>query len=104
MFGVIWALAVIGIGLRLWAGTRFRRVRVAIYLLMGWTAVAFAVPFVRAVSTEALILVAAGGLAYTGGVVFYVWHRLPWHHVIWHLFVLAGAALHFCAVFFHVFR
>ena len=98
MFGLIWSLAVVGICLRLWAGTRYRRVRVAIYLFMGWTALLFVVPFVRAISSEALVLVAGGGLAYTGGVAFYVWRSLPYHHVIWHVFVLVASGLFYAAV------
>jgi hemolysin III len=47
-------------------------------------------------------LLLAGGLAYTGGIVFYVWHRLPYNHAIWHLFVLAGSILHFFAILFYV--
>jgi hemolysin III len=43
-----------------------------------------------------------GGLAYTLGLGFYVWRRLPYHHAIWHVFVLAGSIAHFFAVFFYV--
>ena len=49
-----------------------------------------------------LILLLAGGLAYTLGSVFYVWRRLPYHHAIWHVFVLAGSIFHFFAVLFYV--
>ena len=40
----------------------------------------------------------AGGLAYSLGVPFYVWRRLPYHHAVWHVFVLAGSAFHYAAV------
>jgi len=49
-----------------------------------------------------LVLLAAGGLAYTGGVAFYKWRRLPYHHAIWHGFVLAGSTLHYFAVLLYV--
>jgi len=45
-----------------------------------------------------IALLAAGGLAYSGGVVFYLWRRLPYHHAVWHAFVLAGSAFHYAAV------
>ena len=48
----------------------------------------------KSVSHRALIL---GGLAYTLGVVFYAWRRLPYNHAVWHCFVLAGSACHFTA-------
>jgi hemolysin III len=40
---------------------------------------------------------AAGGLAYSFGVVFFAWKRLPFNHAIWHLFVLAGSLCHVVA-------
>ncbi|HUW11302.1 MAG TPA: hemolysin III family protein, partial [Anaerolineae bacterium] len=45
-----------------------------------------------------VVWLAAGGLLYTGGVVFYVWRRLPFSHAIWHLFVLAGSFCHYVAI------
>ena len=53
-------------------------------------------------SLRGLVWLVAGGLAYTLGVVFYAWHRLPYGHAVWHLFVLAGSAFHFFAIFFYV--
>ena len=50
---------------------------------------------------EGLILLAAGGLAYTGGVAFYASRRLRYGHFVWHLFVLAGTACHFFAVLWY---
>ncbi len=53
-----------------------------------------------AVAPSGMMLLLAGGLAYTFGIAFYVWHRLPYHHAIWHVFVLAGSICHFFAVLF----
>ena len=69
---------------------------------MGWTIVVAIKPTVELVPQAALILMALGGLAYTGGVVFYLWHRLPYNHAIWHLFVIAGSTCHFFAVFYFI--
>ena len=59
-------------------------------------------PLVRAVPARGLLLLVLGGVAYTGGIAFYGWRRLPYNHAIWHLFVLAGTALHFFAVLLYV--
>ena len=59
-------------------------------------------PLLTSVALGGLILLLAGGLAYTLGSVFYVWRRLPYHHAIWHVFVLAGSIFHFFAVLFYV--
>jgi hemolysin III len=56
----------------------------------------------NSVAPGGLWLLLLGGLAYTLGVVFYVWKRLPYHHAIWHVFVLAGSILHFFAILFYV--
>jgi hemolysin III len=49
-----------------------------------------------------LLWVAAGGFCYTAGAVFYAWRGFRYHHAVWHLFVLAGSACHFAAVFKYV--
>jgi len=48
------------------------------------------------------ILVALGGLAYTGGIVFYRWRELPYNHALWHAAVLLGSGFHFFAILFYV--
>jgi hemolysin III len=54
------------------------------------------------VAAPAMWLLLAGGLSYSGGVLFYIWRSLYLHHMIWHLFVLAGSVLHFLAVYYYV--
>lgn len=97
----IWALALAGIALRLLLRGRLHGLVVALYVLMGWVVVALE-PMLERVATGGLVLLGAGGLAYTGGVAFYKWHRLPYHHAIWHGFVLAGSTLHYFAVLLYV--
>ena len=59
-------------------------------------------PLVRSVHPEGLVLLLLGGLAYTAGVIFYAWRRLPYHHAVWHVFVMAGSACHFSCVLAYV--
>ena len=98
----IWLLALAGIALRLLLGGRLHGLVVALYVLMGWVVVVALEPMLERVATGGLVLLAAGGLAYTGGVAFYKWRRLPYHHAIWHGFVLAGSTLHYFAVLLYV--
>ena len=102
LFGVIWGLAVAGIVLRLLLKGRLHGLVVALYIAMGWVVVVAVQPMLERVATGGLVLLAAGGVAYTVGVFFYKWRRLPYHHAIWHGFVLLGSALHFFAVLFYV--
>lgn len=102
LFGIIWGLALIGIALRVARGRRSTLLSVGLYVGMGWAVVVAIEPMLDGVAPGGLLLLLLGGLAYTLGVVFYVWKRLPYHHAIWHVFVLAGSILHFFAILFYV--
>lgn len=102
LFGCVWFLAAIGILLSTLAHGRWRWLSITLYVTMGWLVVVAIKPLVASLDTRSLALVVAGGLAYTLGLVFYAWKRLPYSHSIWHLFVLAGSVLHWFAVLFAV--
>ena len=102
LFGVVWGCALAGIILRTVVGNRWRGLSVALYVIMGWVAVVAVRPLLGAVEPGGLILIVLGGLAYTAGIAFYAWRKLPYHHAIWHGFVLVGSALHFFAILFYV--
>jgi len=71
-------------------------------VIMGWAVVAAVKPMTHNVGVGGLWLLLSGGLAYTGGIVFYLWKRLPYNHAIWHIFVLAGSVLHYFAILLYV--
>ena len=74
-----------------------------IYVLMGWIAVIAVAPLAAALSWAGFAWVAAGGLAYTVGIIFYVNDQKFRHwHGIWHLFVLAGSTLHYFAILLYM--
>ena len=73
-----------------------------LYLSMGWLAVFVIDPLVSTLDSTGLALLVAGGLAYTVGVVFYIFERIPFSHAIWHTFVFAGTTLQFFSVLFYV--
>lgn len=102
LFGVVWVLAVAGVTIKFWLAGRFQLVSTLIYVAMGWLVMVAIKPLVAALPAGGVKLLVAGGLCYTGGAVFYLWKRLPYHHAIWHLWVLAGSACHWAAVFIHV--
>ncbi len=102
LFGIVWGLAIIGIVFQV---TRLRQwpiLSLALYVGMGWAVIIAAKPLLTAIDPGGLTLLLIGGLFYTGGIVFYVWRRLPYHHAIWHVFVLVGSAFHFFAILFYV--
>ena len=99
LFGVVWALAIAGTVLKIFFTGRFRVLSTLIYLFMGWIVIVAVKPLVATLPRAGLILLFAGGIAYSLGTVFYLWKRLPYHHAVWHLFVLTGSICHFFAVF-----
>jgi len=98
LFGVVWSLAVLGIALTASLGVRFPRLSTFVYIGMGWLVVIAIKPLMTHVPLAGLAWLVAGGLAYTGGAVFYGWKRLRYQHTVWHLFVLAGSVCHYMAV------
>ncbi len=103
MFCVVWSLALLGIAQELWYPRQRRILSLAIYLLMGWLAAGYAGPLVDALGGTGFAWLAAGGVFYTAGIVFYANdHRVRHGHGIWHLFVLAGSICHYIAVLVHV--
>ena len=98
---LIWSLALLGILLTVATGIRHPAASAAVYLAMGWLVVIAARPLWLGLPGPGLALLAAGGLAYTLGVGFFVTKRLPFGHFVWHLFVLAGTTCHFFAVMWY---
>lgn len=104
IFGAVWAMAIGGVFMKtMWKGKKEHWFSTALYLLMGWLIVLAIMPLWRELPAAGFGWLVAGGLAYTLGVVFFVWQRLPFNHAIWHLFVLTGSVSHVLAVSLYVF-
>jgi hemolysin III len=105
---LIWVLALCGVLLKLFWMDAPRWLSVVLYLGMGWVAVIAAPALFRAVPVGGMAWVLAGGLTYSAGALVYALKRpnlVPGvfgFHEVWHLFVIAGSACHFWAVFRYV--
>jgi hemolysin III len=102
LFGLIWGLALLGILFQVSPLRKMERLRVVLYIAMGWVVMIAAQPLITSVSLGGLLLLLLGGVAYTGGVWFYAHRTLPFAHAIWHGFVLLGSIFHFFAILFYV--
>jgi len=99
LLGVVWGLALLGGLQELWTRSGARILSVLIYVLMGWSAAVAWVALLHALGPAGLAWLAAGGLFYTIGIVFYALDtRLAHAHGVWHLFVIAGSASHYYAI------
>jgi hemolysin III len=102
MLATIWAMAAAGVVFKSLALGRFTAVSAATYVAMGWLVVFVMPPLVQAIGWHGVLWLAAGGLFYTAGIVFFALDRRPYFHALWHVFVLAGSIFHYCAVFLYV--
>lgn len=102
LFGVVWGLAAAGIAFKLIFRNRYEWFSLALYLAMGWLIVIGIAPLSEKLATSGLVWLIAAGLAYTLGVPFYLWQRLPYHHAVWHLFVMAGSSSFYFVHLFYV--
>lgn len=102
LFAFVWLFAIICVLLKIFYGNRFMAVSVISYLVMGWIGIFAIQPLFAALGMTAVVLICAGGMAYTLGVVFFAWNRIPHNHAIWHIFVLTGSICHFLAIALYV--
>ena len=102
LFAAVWTLALVGSALELGVLKRYHKLAVLLYIGMGWIGIVAFGPLSKHLQVGGTVLLLAGGLAYTLGVPFYLWRRLPYNHALWHVFVLAGSVLHFLAVLLYV--
>jgi len=99
---VIWSMALLGILFKLAFAHRFEALSLVTYLGMGWLSLVVIYQLAMKLSPGGVWLLAAGGVVYSLGVIFYASRRIPYSHAIWHGFVLGGSVLHFCAIYFYV--
>lgn len=103
LFAIIWTLALIGILKDVFFHNRFRVASVFLYLLMGWLVLAAFTPLQRALPSPGIAWLAAGGVVYTAGIVFFALSKhVAYTHGVWHLCVLGGSACHYVAVLRYV--
>lgn len=103
LLGTVWSLALFGIVQELRTHRGARVLSLCVYLAMGWAAVTVLGPLRAGLGPAGFGWLVGGGVAYTGGVVFYVLDkRLRHAHGIWHVFVLLGSAAHFIAIYRYV--
>lgn len=102
VFAVVWSLAAVGVMLKLLNRLEHPLLSTGFYMAMGWLVLPIAGPVIERLATDGLLLLVAGGLAYTVGAVFFLLDsRLRYAHLVWHLFVLLGSGCHFFATLWY---
>lgn len=98
LLAVAWAIAFVGIWMKLAYPRRWERATVALYIGLGLSILAVADQLAHTISPVSGILLIAGSVTYIAGVAFHLWERLPYQNAIWHWMVLIAAVLHYSAV------
>ncbi|UCD98692.1 MAG: hemolysin III family protein [Chloroflexota bacterium] len=102
LLAIVWFIAITGITLKILFIERFQVLSVISYLLMGWLCVFIFQEMLANIPLGGIIWLAAGGMFYTIGVIFYALQRIPYMHTVWHFFVLGGSICHYFAVLFYL--
>ena len=97
---IMWTMAVLGITAKIFFLNKFKKLSLAVYLIMGWIIVFAVKPLIETTSITGLIFLLLGGLFYSGGTYFYRQKDKEFFHSIWHIFVLLGTTMHFFAVLY----
>lgn len=102
LFGIIWGLAIGGTIFKVFFVKKYLFTSTLLYILMGWMIVLGWDRITIFLPKSGVILLVAGGIAYTFGAIFYMWRGFKYHHAIWHLFVIAGSVMHFLCVYLYL--
>jgi hemolysin III len=106
VLGVVWGGAAVGIVLRTLVHRPARWLFTALYLALGWVAVAFFPQLLEAGGAHVVALIVAGGVFYSLGAVVYATRRPDpsprWFgfHEVFHALTLMAFAAHYAAVSF----
>lgn len=102
IFSVSWALAFVGIAVKLFFTGRFKILSTSMYLAMGWLIVFAVEPLIMNFPGNGLLWLVWGGGAYTLGALLYAIKKIPFNHAIFHVCVLLGSFCHFVSIYYYV--
>ncbi|WP_378188400.1 hemolysin III family protein [Aquimarina sp. W85] len=104
IFIAVWLLVLIGSSLKIFFTGRFEVISLSLYLIIGWLIIFDISNLIGKVGIEGLVVLLAGGLVYSLGIIFYVREKMLFNHVIWHLFVMGGSFLHYIFIYNYVIK
>jgi hemolysin III len=98
MTSFVWGASLIGIALKMIVPERFGRLAIGLYLAIGWSGLLVFQSLAHTLPNSTLLLILAGGVTYSLGIIFHLWEKLHFQNALWHIFVVCGASLHLWAV------
>ena len=104
LFSVVWGISILGIVLNSVSIEKFKKISMVFYIVTGWAVIMAIQPMLSLMNMKSLLLMLFGGIAYTGGIVFFALKKVRYMHSIWHIFVLLGAVLQYFAILLEIMR
>ena len=94
----VWGASLVGVALKLIVPEHFGRLAIALYLAIGWSGILVFQSLAQTLPPTTMLLLLAGGVTYSMGIIFHLWEKLKFQNALWHVFVVGGASLHLWAV------
>lgn len=102
IFGLVWAMALTGVVLKLFYTGRYNSLSTIMYVVMGWIIVFAVKPLLDNLDPAGFLWLLAGGISYTIGAVIFSFEKIKFNHAIFHIFVLFGSFCHFLSIYYYV--
>ncbi len=103
IFGIMWGVSALAITLTAIDLNSFKVFSMICYIALGWLIIFAFKPTVEAITVPGMVLVFAGGVAYTIGAILYgVGKKVKFMHSVFHIFVVVGSFLQFLAILLYV--
>ena len=99
LFAIIWVCALLGVLLNAINLEKYKKISLALYLIMGWMIMISSESLLKAIEPAGLYLLLTGGIIYTIGAILYViGSKKRYIHSVFHFFVLGGSILQFFSI------
>lgn len=106
LLAVVWVASIIGIVLTVVDQERFKKVQMAMYIGLGWTACIGAYPLLKygdAATKHFFLMIFLGGVCFTIGAILYgVGKKVRYIHAVFHIFVVAGTLVQFFGIYQYI--
>jgi len=105
VLAVVWGIAAVGIAQKVLLPQLAGWLSIVLQMVQGWIGPFVAHPLAHTMPSQALLLIAFGGLLYTSGLIMFVtqrprlWPRVFSYHEVFHVFVVAASIVHYAAIF-----
>ena len=108
LLSIIWSLAIIGVGIKIFIVRAPRWVNAGVYLVMGWLIIAAIGEMTKTLPANVLTWLIVGGIIYTLGAAIYITKKMDFapsvfgFHEVWHIFVILAAAAHYISILSYI--